>query len=58
MESASEKGKRIERDESRFTQLYTNSRAKIPENYSAPLSMLTTSELIGKRVRTDAAQQK
>jgi hypothetical protein len=49
----------VERDNERFKLLFTNSRPKIPADYTAPLGYQTSRELIGERLRAskDAESQ-
>jgi hypothetical protein len=44
-------GQIVERDRERFKLLFTNSLPKMPENYKAPLRVVTTRELIAKRLK-------
>lgn len=54
MSSAAQVVKQVERDQKRFKLLFTNSRVKIPADYSAPLGTQPTRVLIGQRIRATA----
>jgi hypothetical protein len=50
-------GTPVERDKERFKLLFTNHRPILPEGYTAPLSLKTTRELAGERVRALAESE-